>query len=158
KAATAVRRSAVLVSALLGGALVGSSGVWAQCADNFNVVGLGALPFPVQQFFPLGGGSTVSALTATLNAVNTSFLTTTSAFVSSPGNPQPDQQGSGAWGRAIGGYNDVNTSSVGTTSSLLGFPVTGSVKCDTHLRQEFAGYQVGYDLARLNSAGTGMNW
>src|SRR5262249_39127015 len=84
----------------------------AQCRDNFPVFIPGT---PPSAFLPLGSGSSLSALISTINTVNTAFLTTTSAFLSAPGNPQPDQQGGGAWGRAVAGTVDTQST---TTSNL----------------------------------------
>ena len=98
-------------SRLLGGGaalamgVFSSTGAWAQCVDNFNVAatipGVGLQP--VQRLVPLGTGPSLGALTSTINTVNTAFLTGTSAFVSAPGGPVPDQQGGGVWGRMIAG-------------------------------------------------------
>ena len=97
------RKGAILGSAVLALELFGSSGAWAQCTDNFNfraanVPSPGQFA-PVSVLAPLGTGSSLSAFISTINSVNTAFLTNTSAFVSAPGRPQPDQQGGGVWGR-----------------------------------------------------------
>src|SRR5687767_6086269 len=110
----AARKSGIWGSVALALAMLGSSGAWAQCTDNFNFFGIvGGEPKPVQQLLPLGRGSSVSAFVSTINAVNTAFLTNTSAFVSAPGGPQPDQQGGGAWVRGIVGTVDTETTSTG---------------------------------------------
>ena len=117
-----VRRSALLGSAALMAGLL-PSGAWAQCTDNFTTVGVnipnvGGIA-PVQELLPLGRGSSLSAFTATINTVNTAFLTGTSAFVSAPGGPRPDQQGGGAWVRGVGGTAETTTTSTGTISGGL---------------------------------------
>jgi outer membrane autotransporter protein len=105
----------------------------------------------------------MSALTSTINTVNTAFLAGTSAFVSSPTNPKADQVGSGAWGRAIGGSSEISSSSVGTIDvskmdpGLGLIPDPGKQTCDTTVKQDFAGFQVGYDVATLNAGGTGAS-
>ena len=110
----AARKSATLGSAALALAMLGSNGAWAQCTDNFNFFAIvGGQPRPVQELLPLGRGSSVSAFVSTINAVNTAFLTNTSAFVSAPGGPQPDQQGGGVWVRGIAGTVDTETTSTG---------------------------------------------
>jgi opacity protein-like surface antigen len=132
----------------------GTTGAWAQCTDNYPAI----VPIPgggfasAAQVFPLGGGSSVAAFVSTINTVNTAFLTTTSSFVSSPSNPQPDQQGSGVWGRAIAGAVDTKTTGVATGAT------GGTETCNTTTRQTYAGYQVGHDIAVLNSRGSGANW
>src|SRR5262245_8959563 len=159
----AARKGATLGGAALVFAMLGSSGAWAQCTDNFNFFGIvGGQPKPVQELLPLGRGSSVSAFVSTINAVNTAFLTNTSAFVSAPGGPQPDQQGGGAWGRIIVGTVDTQSSSVGTIdgSNFSGGPitVTGTQNCHSTTRQDYVGYQFGHDISILNGGGSGANW
>jgi opacity protein-like surface antigen len=159
-----LQRSVALGTAALMFGVFGSSGAFAQCTDNFNffafIAGKGNTP--VSNLLPLGTGSSLSALTATINTVNTAFLTSTSAFVSAPGNPQPDQQSGGVWGRTIAGTVDTDTKSVGVldTSRVNPplAPATGRQHCDTTTRQDYWGYQVGHDIGVLNHAGSGENW
>jgi outer membrane autotransporter protein len=98
-----------------------------------------------------------------MNTVNTAFLSGTSAFVSSPSDPKPNQVGTGAWGRAIGGSSEISASSVGTLDlskmdPALGLvPDPGKQTCETTVKQDFAGFQVGYDVATLNSGATGAS-
>ena len=158
------RKGAILGSAALALGLFGSSGAWAQCTDNFNYFGVvgGGPSVPISQFLPLGRGSSLSALTSTINTVNTAFLTSTTAFVSAPGGPQPDQQGGGVWGRVIAGTADTSTTSTATldvsrvTPAIP--PATGAQTCHTKTRQDYWGYQVGHDISILNGGGTGANW
>jgi opacity protein-like surface antigen len=158
------RKSAILGGAALALGMLGSSGAWAQCTDNFNYFGQvgGGPSVPISQFLPLGRGSSLSALTSTINTVNTAFLTSTTAFVSAPGAPQPDQQGGGAWGRVIAGTADTTTNSTATLDvsrvSPPIAPATGTQNCHTKTRQDYWGYQVGHDISILNSGGTGANW
>src|SRR5215467_9502793 len=108
------------VGAALALSLLGASGAWAQCTDDFNFVALNVpgagQVSPISTLLPLGTGSTLGALTSTINSVNTAFLTTTSAFVSAPGNPQPDQQGGGVWARTVAGQVETTSTSVGTAT------------------------------------------
>jgi opacity protein-like surface antigen len=155
------KRAVLLGSVAVVIGVLGSSGAYAQCTDNFNFVGnLGGGVFtPVQNLFPLGTGSSLSALTSTINTVNTAFLTSTSAFVSAPSSPQPNQQGGGAWGRVIAGTVDSTNSSTGTLDlTALGFVATGRQNCKTTTRQDYTGFQVGHDFSILNGGGTGQNW
>ena len=116
----------------------------------------------VDGFFPLGSGSALSAFTSTINTVNTAFLTSTSAFVSAPGGPAPDQQGGGAWARAIAGTVDTDISSVGTRDNSQVTPpitpATGFQTCNTTTRTDYWGYQVGHDISILNGGGTGASF
>src|SRR6478672_5796334 len=117
-----VRKSAIWGVAALATGLIGSSAAWAQCTNTINGPFGGFSP---ADFYPLGQGGAVSAIVSSVNTANTAFLTNTSAFVSAPGGPKPDQQGGGAWGRAIGGSIESQTSSVLTpTSPILSVPGT----------------------------------
>ena len=107
-----------------------STGAWAQCADNFNLAAIipGVGLQPVQRLVPLGTGPSLGALTSTINTVNTAFLTGTSAFVSAPGGPVPDQQGGGVWGRMIAGTAETSASSTGAlTQGPINPPAPGFV-------------------------------
>jgi opacity protein-like surface antigen len=159
------RKSAIFGGAALALGMLGSSGAWAQCTDNFNfsaanVPSPGQFA-PVSVLAPLGTGSSLSAFISTINSVNTAFLTNTTAFVSAPGKPQPDQQGGGVWGRVIGGSVDTKTTSTGTID-LSGLTPpragTGRQTCHTTTRQDYVGYQFGHDISILNGGGTGANW
>src|SRR5262245_33126015 len=150
-------------AALVAG-LLGPSSAWAQCTDNFNFVAIN-VPAPNQisplsTLLPLGTGSSLSALTSTINTVNTAFLTSTSAFVSGPGNAQPDQQGGGAWARTVAGTVETDTTTVGTLTVPVGTPggpATGTQTCHSTTRQDYFGYQFGHDISVLNVGGTGAN-
>lgn len=150
-------------TALGGAALVAGlllpSGVWAQCTDTFGFTGFNIPKAgehqPVQNLLPLGTGSSLAALTATINTVNTAFLTNSSAFVSAPGGAQPDQQGAGAWARGVTGSVDTKTTSTGTIDGIITDP--GKQTCHTTVRQDFSGFQVGQDISVLNEGGQGAN-
>jgi opacity protein-like surface antigen len=102
-----------------------------------------------------------SAVAATINATNTAFLTHGTAFVSAPGNAPPDSQGGGVWIRGVGG--ESTTKSSGTTSYNLATtqvvpPNNGSTNCSSAFKQNFAGVQVGQDIARLNVGGWNIHF
>ena len=135
---------------------------WAQCTDNFNVALSEERQFEAaQNAFPLGKGASIPAFLSTINTVNTAFLTQTTAFVSAPGNPAPDQQGSGAWSRVIAGTVDTDSQSTGrldlTNYTGGNTPVTGTQKCNSTARQDYWAYQVGHDISILNGGATGAN-
>lgn len=161
----ATRNRAVLGGAALLAGMVAAPapGAWAQCTDNFNVAFFkNGVPEAAQNAFPLGKGASIPAFLSTINTINTAFLTQTTAFVSAPGNPAPDQQGSGVWGRVIAGTVDTDTHSTGrldlTNYTGGNIPVTGTQRCNSTARQDYWAYQVGHDVAILNGAGTGANW
>jgi opacity protein-like surface antigen len=149
------------VTALLLG--LGFSGAAeAQCTSTIPQVNasLGGVNFSLssQSFLPLAQGSSVNSLVSVLNSVNTAYLTQTTAFVSAPGGPQPDQQGGGAWARGIGGTVDTDNTGRSTVNTAnLGFNTPGSTTCNTTTRADFHGYQVGHDISILNGGGTGAN-
>ena len=158
------KRTVGVAGALAVGLLISNS-AWAQCTDNFNFAA-GNVPSPgktapLSVLTPLGTGSSLGVLTSTINTINTAFLTQTTAFVSAPGNPQPDQQGAGAWGRTIVGTVDTEIKGTGTADgSKLATPVTvtGTEHCNLKTRQDYWGVQVGHDISILNGGATGANW
>lgn len=129
-----------------------STGALAQCAASVNVAGTGIPNISALAAPPSGGAS---ALSAAIGSVNTAFLTQQgSAFVSAPANPAPDQPGGGVWGRAVGGEVDLKTTSASTGVSTVAasgaFYNASTTQCASTQRQDFAGLQVGADIARLN--------
>jgi opacity protein-like surface antigen len=101
--------------------------------------------------------ASVGALVSSINTVNTAFLTQSSAFIGSPANPQPDQEGGGVWARGVGGH--LSTSTTATAGSIsFGVPYTGgSITCHTHTLEDFSGVQIGTDFARLNVNGWNLH-
>ena len=59
-------------------------------------------------------GSTASIVSA-ITTSQTAFQTQSTAFVGSPGDPRPNQEGGGVWGRAIGGQIDTKNTVPWTT-------------------------------------------
>jgi hypothetical protein len=102
------------------------------------------------------GSASVAALVSSINAVNTAFLTQSSAFIGSPPNPPPDQKGGGVWTRSVGGHVDYGTSTSASNINLNG-PLPGGVTCNTRSREDFIGVQVGADIARLNVNGWNLH-
>src|SRR5262249_8750772 len=89
------------------------------------------------------------------SAVETAFLTQQgSAFVSAPGNPQPNQPGGGIWIRGVGGEANISSNSSSTmVATQSGTPttlVTANVNCLNQVHLTYGGVQVGADIARLN--------
>jgi opacity protein-like surface antigen len=131
--------------------LSASGGAMAECT------GTGALavggPGGVTPYLPFASGGAVSSLVSTINAANTAFLTQSTAFISAPPNPAPNQEGGGVWARGIGG--EMTTKSTSTTSNVavLGVPQPGTITCNNTNNLTFAGAQVGTDMANLNVSG-----
>ena len=141
----------VVSAGALMAALLSTSAAQAQCTAP------GFVPPPG---FPTGPAVTavagvsayVGTLAASIHAANTVFLSQSSAFVASPPNPQPDQQGGGVWARGVGGHLSFGTTA--TAGSInFGGNVPGNVVCNTRTLADFAGVQVGTDIARLNVNG-----
>ena len=100
--------------------------------------------------------ASTGSLISSINSANTEFLTQSTAFVGSPPNPKPDQQGGGVWVRGVGGHQ---TSSTTATAANINFggPSPGSVTCNTRTSEDFAGTQIGTDFARLNLNGWNLH-
>jgi opacity protein-like surface antigen len=135
--------------------------LFSGAAAQAQCVGGGALASPngldkTVAMAVAGVSSSVNALATSINTANTAFLTQSSAFIGSPANPQPDQEGGGVWARGVGGH--LSTSTTSTTGSMnFNGPVPGSITCNTHTREDFAGVQIGTDIARLNVNGWNLH-
>lgn len=138
------RKSVLLGSAALLVGMAVSGAAQAQCTTT----GLGG--FAGYNLAPLAQGGTVNSLISVLNTATTTFQAQTgSAFVSSPANAAPGENGGGTWARAIGGEVETDNTGV-TTFAFNGAALAGNITCDTTTRQGFVGYQVGRDIAKLN--------
>lgn len=99
------------------------------------------------------GLSSATGLLATLNTVNTAFLTQTNAFVA--GQPSaPDQPGGGVWGRAITGEVTLN----GSATVTFVTPPSAPTPCTSRFAERYVGFQIGGDIARLNVDGTDFHF
>ena len=92
------RKAAFVGAAALVIAVSATSGAQAQTCTPF-------LPPFGGDLSPLytAGLSAAIAVGSSITAANTAFLTQSTAFVSAPGNPKPDSEGSGLWVRGVGG-------------------------------------------------------
>ncbi len=99
--------------------------------------------------------SGVQSLVSVLTTQNTAFLTQTSGFIGAPANPPAEIQGGGAWVRGIGGTFDTNTpgnySTFPNAPNVIGPGQSGS--CNVRTFQDYAGFQTGADISRLNING-----
>ena len=64
------------------------------------------------------------AVSSAVSAANTAFLTQSTAFVSAPGNPKPNSEGSGVWVRGVGG--ELSTSNTTTVNAATVVPGAGT--------------------------------
>jgi opacity protein-like surface antigen len=119
----------------------------AQCSGAIGLNG-------GQVLFSEASASAATTLSSVFTNMDTAFLSQGNAFVSSPKSDRPDFAVGGIWIRGIGG--EVETSSTGTaTSPVAGF--SGTVTCNTTVREGYGGVQVGQDLGELNFGGTAAN-
>src|SRR5450631_286399 len=127
---------------------------WASTAQaQCTSAGL-TTPLPVAAV--AGVSASVGSLVSSIHTANTAFLTQSTAFIGSPANPQPDQQGGGVWARGVGGH--MTSSATATAGNIMsGAPVAGSITCNTRTVEDFAGVQVGADVARLNVNGWNLH-
>jgi opacity protein-like surface antigen len=106
----------------------------------------------------------LNAFTSTIGTVNTAFLPGGSAFLSSAPNSAPDQQSGGVWTRAVGGTvntqadTNFNVSVAVTQPNGPSFPIALNEPCRASVKQNFAGVEVGHDIALLNTSNSDMNW
>ncbi len=156
-----VRSGALLGAAALALGLFGSSGAQAQPAPTpvpgCTTTGLAGVPSGITAE-AAALASTTNSFISVINTMNTAFLAQGSAFVGSPPSPIPDQTAGGVWIRGIGG--ELTTKSTGTVDNVSfggTAPIPGSITCDTKVRQNYGGIQVGQDIATLNLGGTGKN-
>jgi hypothetical protein len=103
-----------------------------------------------------GVSASVGALVSSIYSANTAFLNQSNAFIGSPVNPQPDQQGGGVWARSVGGHLSAGTTATAGNISSSG-PLPGNITCDTRTLEDFAGVQIGTDFARLNVNGWNLH-
>src|SRR5215471_7316189 len=138
--------------------LLSASAAQAQCTS----VGLNILSTTAPVVAQAAGmavanvSASVGALVSSINSANTAFLTQSSAFIGSPANPQPDQEGGGVWARGVGGHLSVGTTAAAGNISF-GTPQQGSITCNTRTLEDFAGVQIGTDFARLNVSGWNLH-
>lgn len=155
---TTTIKSAVLGAGAFLVALFSGSAAQAQCT-SVGLNGLSATAPVVAQAASMAVANvsaSVGALITSINSVNTAFLTQSSAFIGSPADPRPDQQGGGVWARGVGGHLSVGTTATAGNISF-GTPQQGSIACNTRTLEDFAGVQIGTDFARLNVNGWNLH-
>lgn len=147
--------------------LAGSSSAFAQCATT-SVAGPSGIGVPPGTIGP--GAGILAAFASTVSAQVSSAVSDTnvvfqagqgSAFVSAPANPPPNSPGGGIWIRGTGGEATVSSNS--TTQTLNVSPGANlnqstTVNCNNRVRQDYAGFQMGADTARLNWNGWNLHF
>ena len=144
------KRKIAFVGAAFATLLSASSAFAQNCVTNQ----VGAFIPNIGQF-AIPTVATAASISGAIGNVSTAFLTQQgSAFVSAPANPLPDQPGGGVWARAVGGHVNISSTSnstVTTTPTAGGAAVnTSTTACASSQSYNFAGAQVGTDIARLN--------
>jgi opacity protein-like surface antigen len=99
--------------------------------------------------------STLNAATSVIGTVNTAFLPGGSAFLATAPYNGPGQQGSGVWTRAVAGtadtQSDTNFNALLTVTPPPGqgpsFQAPLPTSCRASVQQDFAGFEVGHDIA-----------
>jgi opacity protein-like surface antigen len=120
-----------------------------QCSDTFTVdSGLPDHPFGG---FAASIATVSSAVNSVIGTVNTSFIAQGNAFVAGLPNPQVDQTSGGIWGRVVGGRLEEFSAATFTGNG----PTPGQVACQSGVRSDYSGFQIGQDIARLNIGGGG---
>jgi opacity protein-like surface antigen len=140
-----------------------ASAAQAQCTSvGLNITSPGVAPGVAGVVAQAAGmavanvSASVGGLVSSINSTNTAFLTQSSAFIGSPANPQPDQQGGGVWARGVGGHFSASTTATAGNISF-GTPQQGNIICNTRTLEDFAGVQIGADIARLNVNGWNLH-
>ena len=138
-------------------AVLSATAAHAQCAgltagNASNVTGLPGYGLPINSTV-----SGVQSLVAVLTTQNTAFLTQTSGFIGAPANPAPGQQGGGVWARGVGGTFDTNTPGAYVRDAAPTSPVAIGGTCNVRTFQDYAGFQAGADIARLNIDGGNLH-
>ena len=151
-------KSSVLGAGAFVVVLFSGSAAQAQCT-SVGLNGLNATAPVVAQAAGMAVANvsaSVGALITSINSVNTAFLTQSSAFIGSPANPLPEQQGGGVWARGVGGHLSAGTTATAGNINF-GTPQQGSITCNTRTLEDFAGVQIGTDFARLNVNGWNLH-
>ena len=141
------RKIQIVVGATLAVALSATSALAQNCTTaqtGFTITNVGSVAVPP--------GAASAAIAGAIGSVNSVFLTQQgSAFVSAPPNPAPDQPGGGVWARAVGGEANISSTSVTNgTANGVGITNASTTVCANAQHDNFAGVQVGADIARLN--------
>src|SRR5205823_5922615 len=112
------------------------TGAWAQNCTLPNAPNVANLP-------AIGSSpaSVAGMLGTTIATANTAFALQSTAFVGSPPDPKPDQQGGGVWIRGVGGTVELQTRSSTTVTDPLVAGATATVPCRQTVRESFGGVQ-----------------
>lgn len=148
------RRIGVAAAVAIGISLAASAAQAENCT-NSPLAFASNLPAP-----GISASAVSSMIGSTLAAANTAFLLQSTAFIGSPPNPAPGQQGGGVWIRGVDGEVSIKSTSTGSaTGSGAVFGTTPpasasiAIQCSQQVNVNFGGFQVGSDIAKLNISG-----
>jgi opacity protein-like surface antigen len=146
------QKGRILAAVAFAMAVSTSSAAFAQCTGT--ITGPGAAIFgPQFNAIAASGGAAAGSFAGALGNLSTAFLSQQgSAFVSAPGDPQPNQPGGGVWARGVGGEvtNKFSSTNTGTLSGNPAVATQANLNCAGSVKQSFGGLQVGQDISRLN--------
>ena len=158
--AVTARAGVCAASVIVALGLLGSSAARAQSCGSPLTVGFvqpaGAnYVLPLQVLAPISTALSANAsVSGALSAANGAFLTQSTAFASTPGNPNPGSEGGGVWTRAVGGEMTLNSNSqINVLDKTTVGNATASTTCNTQYHQTFGGYQLGVDIGKFNIGG-----
>lgn len=141
----------------------GSTTAGTTCWSILLLAGAAALVFGAPSAAHAQCWGALSAITSVIGTVNTAFLPSSPAFLLLPPTA-PDQQGGGVWTRSVGGTVDTKADTSFTASYAI-TPATGptvvspiGTTCQPSVKQSFAGFEMGHDIAALNTANSDTNW
>src|SRR4051812_9462507 len=151
-------RALILAASALVAVVVGLSGAQAQPAPVTQPGCTSNIPGGIGAAYSQVVGGVVGAtnsISSVIGTMNTSFIAQGNAFVAGLPNPKPDEVSGGVWGRMIGGR--VENSSTGTFTGTIGAPpfLAGQINCNSDVRMNYGGFQLGQDIAKLNIGGGG---
>jgi outer membrane autotransporter protein len=146
-------RTGLLVGVAAAVSLFAATGAQAQ-----NCV-IGGTPF-VSNLGSIGSSpaSISSMIASSITTASTAFLLQSTAFIGSPANPAPEQQGGGVWVRGVGGSIEVKSTTTTTASQPFPPGSNATITCSQTVHEDFAGVQLGADIARLNINGWNLHF
>ena len=159
----AARNRAVIGGAALLAGMVAAPGAWAQCTDIFQRTCI--TPSRRSRLGHRRAARSAKALNpgvllATINTINTAFLTQTTLLSARRAmrSPIAGRRRMGTNDRWNGGCRHDQHRSPGHFGLLPGTANTGTQKCNSTARQDYWAYQLGHDISILNGGASGVNW
>jgi outer membrane autotransporter protein len=102
--------------------------------------------------------SVTSMIAGAITSASTAFLLQSTAFIGSPPNPAPGQQGGGIWVRGVGGNVDIKSTTTTNASATAPASQSALINCSQTVDTDFTGIQFGADTAKLNINGWNIHF